>query len=348
MRLIEQVWFKGHNAKFILVPLLLPLTFLFWLLSVCRRLAFKLGLIKSTTLAAPVVVVGNIGIGGNGKTPVVVHLVELCQQLGLKPGVISRGYGSNAPHYPYLLDQTSNSELAGDEPLLIFKRCNVPVVIGADRIADGEKLIEQGCNILIADDGLQHYKMARSLELIVVDGKRLFGNGLLLPAGPLREGLWRLQAPAKLIANGQIAQSQKTDALLNSALRMSLKAQHVCHLKTNQQLSLIEFIKKYPKVNALAGIGDPDRFFKTLSVNGFELGQSQGFVDHHKFSALDLNAFEQSLPLIMTEKDAVKCLAFANDNCWYLPVSAEFSETDSNKLLADIKHLACKNKLLSA
>ncbi|WP_440875482.1 tetraacyldisaccharide 4'-kinase [Thalassotalea sp. PLHSN55] len=339
MRLIEQVWFNGHPAKFILVPLLLPLTALFWLVSFIRRQLFSVNIKKRITLDKPVIVVGNIGVGGNGKTPVVIHLVELCRSIGLTPGVISRGYGSNAPHYPYLLNAQSTAEQAGDEPLLIFQRCNVPVVIGADRIADGELLIEQGCNIIIADDGLQHYRLARALELIVVDGKRRFGNGLLLPAGPLREGLWRLKPPAKVIINGFNEQTDLPQCL-TGAINMSLEAQEVCHLLTNETMTLVDFIRKYPKVNALAGIGDPERFFTTLKQQGFRLDSQIGFVDHHQFSETDLKQFRQDLPLLMTEKDAVKCRSFATEQSWYLPVSAKFNVDEDNKLCADIQRVA--------
>ena len=180
MRLIEKVWFQKHPIKWLLVPLLLPLSLLFWLLSSIRRLAFKLGFKETVRLNKPVIVVGNIGVGGNGKTPIVIYLVELLHSIGFTPGVISRGYGGKAPYYPYLLNQESNANLAGDEPILIYQRCNVAVAVGSDRIASGRLLIEQGCDILISDDGLQHYRLARDLELLIVDGKRLFGNGFII------------------------------------------------------------------------------------------------------------------------------------------------------------------------
>ena len=337
MRLIEKVWFKGHNAKYIVVPLLLPLSAIFWLISLLRRAFYKLNFKQSVRLDKPVIVVGNIGIGGNGKTPMVVYLVELCQALGLKPGVISRGYGSKAPYYPYLLNEQSTAAQAGDEPLLIYQRCNVPVVIGADRIADGNLLLAQGCNIIIADDGLQHYKLARSLELIVVDGKRLFGNGLLLPAGPLREGLWRLKPPAQIIINGECQQAKQN--IFERALTMTLAAQEVCHLLSGKRMLLSDFIKVHPKINALAGIGDPERFFSTLTKSGFELNITTGYVDHHHFTATDLQGFSAELPLLMTEKDAVKCHSFATEQSWYLPVNAIFNDADNNQLLMNIKQL---------
>ena len=336
MRLIEKVWFNKHRAKYWLVPLLLPLSALFSLLSSARRLAFSLGLLKSYQIAKPVIVVGNIGIGGNGKTPVVVHLVELTKTLGLKPGVISRGYGGTAEAYPYLLDETSTSSQAGDEPILIYQRCHVPIVVGADRVANAKMLIDQGCNIIISDDGLQHYRLKRDLELVVIDAKRLFGNGLLLPAGPLREGQWRLQQADLLIYNGR-KEGNPLKINDDESLLMTLAGSELIHIKTGEKTSLVSFLKQWQAVNAIAGIGDPQRFFDTLQIFGFNLVKQQGFIDHKDFTIDDFNQFKTDLPLLMTEKDAVKCQKFAQENWWYLPVSAQFSEQDEHVLMKKIQ-----------
>ena len=338
MRLIEKVWFNQHLAKYWLVPLLLPLTALFYLLSSARRLAFSLGLLKSIKVAKPVVVVGNIGVGGNGKTPVVVHLVELSKTIGLKPGVISRGYGGKAETYPYLLDKNSTSTQAGDEPILIYKRCHVPVVVGADRVANAQCLIEQGCDIIISDDGLQHYRLQRDLELVIVDGKRLFGNGLLLPAGPLREGTWRLPQADLVIYNG--IKPDNISEVNEQSLLMTLAATDVTNIKTGEQVSLTNFINDQQAVNAAAGIGDPQRFFDTLTTLGFNLAQQQGFVDHKDFILDDFNQFKTDLPLLMTEKDAVKCQTFAPSHWWYLPVTASFCQQDKQTLRQALQLLA--------
>ena len=353
MRVIEKVWFYQHSAKWLLVPLLLPFTALFWLLTLLRRWSYKLGWLTSFKVSGPVVVVGNIGIGGNGKTPVVVYLIEQCKQLGLTVGVVSRGYGGNAPHYPYLLNENSTTLEAGDEPILIYSRCQVPVAVGANRVATANLLIEQGCDIIIADDGLQHYKLQRDIELIVVDAKRKFGNGFLLPAGPLREGQWRLKTASFVINN--IAQnntsfntqsevsnniqhetkihSQKTANVSEiNELNMVLKPQFICNVLTSEKISLSVFVQDHVKVNAMAGIGDPERFFNTLRTQKFELNEALSFVDHHHFSEADLSHLSSTLALLMTEKDAVKCKKFAKNNWWYVPVSAEFSEIDTHKL----------------
>ena len=343
MRLIEKVWFQRHLAKYWLVPLLLPLTGLFYLLSLARRLAFSLGLLKSYQIEEPVIVVGNIGVGGNGKTPVVVYLVELTKSLGLKPGVISRGYGGEADTYPYLLDDTSTSDQAGDEPILIYQRCHVPVVVGADRVANAQLLIKQGCNIIISDDGLQHYRLQRDLELVVIDAKRLFGNGLLLPAGPLREGRWRLQQSDLLIYNGR---KPSDNVVLNDkSLQMTLAAKELIQLNTGEKTPLVSFLKQQQTINAMAGIGDPQRFFTTLQTLGFNIVKQQGFIDHKEFTADDFNQFKTNLPLLMTEKDAVKCQAFAKDNWWYLPVDAQFSEQDEQVLMQKIQALITSKKI---
>ncbi|MCW8834727.1 MAG: tetraacyldisaccharide 4'-kinase [Colwellia sp.] len=343
MRLIEKVWFKNHRAKFCLVPLLLPLTCLFWLISTLRRIGFNSGLLKSYAIEKPVIIVGNIGVGGNGKTPVVVHLIELAKTLGLTPGVISRGYGGTAEVYPYLLDEKSTSSQAGDEPILIYQRCKVPVVVGSDRVANAQMLVAQGCDIIISDDGLQHYRLQRDLEIIVVDGKRLFGNGLLLPAGPLREGVWRLQHADMLIYNGCKA-GDSSEFNGDNALLMQLAATELIHINSGKKVSLSQFLQQWRSVNAIAGIGDPQRFFDTLLSLGFDLLKQQGFVDHKDFVENDFIDFKSELPLLMTEKDAVKCHAFAQEHWWYLPVSAQLSVQDECKLVDKVAQVARCNK----
>jgi tetraacyldisaccharide 4'-kinase len=334
MRLIEKVWFENHRAKWWLVPLLLPLTVLFYLLSTIRRFAFSFDFLKSYSVNKPVIVVGNIGVGGNGKTPVVIYLVELAKTLGFKPGVISRGYGGKADTYPYSLSALSTTVQAGDEPILIFKRCHVPVVVGSDRVANAQKLIDLGCDVIISDDGLQHYRLQRDLEIIVVDGKRLFGNGILLPAGPLREGTSRLNNADIVIYNGDYKARGESSTLMN------LVATKLCHMQTGKEVSLTEFLANTVKVNAIAGIGSPQRFFDTLQHLGFNLVKQQGFIDHKNFTPNDFNQFKGDLPLLMTEKDAVKCQEFVKDNWWYLPVDAQFSEQDEQILIQNIKKLA--------
>jgi tetraacyldisaccharide 4'-kinase len=331
MRLIEQVWFNDHKAKYWLVPLLLPFSALFWLLTKLRRMLYRLGILQTIRLTKPVIVVGNISVGGNGKTPMVLWLIAHYQQKGLNVGVVSRGYGGKSAIYPLVVNQQTSTAQAGDEAVMIYQRTKVAVAVGADRIASAQKLISMGCDIIISDDGLQHYRLARDVELAIVDGKRGFGNQLLMPAGPLREGLWRLKSVNYVITNGHC--SIKTANTLNQGkikpLEMRLIAANVCNLKTGQQLKIADFVKHFKQVNAIAGIGSPQRFFETLTAQKLTLLKSKDFADHYQYKAEDLALFEQNIPLLMTEKDAVKCREFAQDHWWYLTVDATINPTDS-------------------
>ena len=344
MRLIEKVWFYRHPAKWLLVTLLLPLTIVFALVTFLRRLAYRFGIKPSFKTDLPVVVIGNIGVGGNGKTPLALHLIELCQQLKINVGVISRGYGGKAPYYPYLLDDNSKAEYSGDEPLMIYQRSGVPVVVGSDRIKSIAELKAQGCQLVLADDGLQHYRLQRESEIIVVDGKRGFGNGLLMPAGPLRELPNRLKTGNLIVVNGgSLDLSSKLtirDGKAKQQLNMSLSATNMVNLKTGEKVAVSEFCLQNNKVNALAAIGDPQRFFTTLSEAKFQLDKCQSFVDHHKFQVSDFALFDDELPLIMTEKDAVKCGGFAKENWWYLAVSATFNKRDNQAIIDELKRVA--------
>ena len=343
MRLIEKVWFEQHSAKFYLVPLLLPFTGLFWLISRARKLLYHLNIKHKQALDCPIVVVGNIGVGGNGKTPVVIYLVEQLKAQGIKVGVISRGYGSKAETYPYVLTDASIATESGDEPLLIYRRCKVPVAVGVDRIAAANRLISRGCQIIISDDGLQHYALARDYEICVIDSKRLFGNGLLLPSGPLREGISRLNSVDHVIFNGKIDDAPiSTVNIMTVFQTMTLQGTRICNVLTGEYIQLSTFVKQHQTVDAIAGIGNPSRFFNYLLELGFILRQQQGFADHKAYYADELKGFTADIPLLMTEKDAVKCHTFGEKNWWYLPVDAEFMGNDNNILLNDILQLLQK------
>lgn len=337
MRLIEKVWFKRHRARYILVPLLFPFMLLFILLSSIRLFAYKHNIKKTIKVNKPVIIVGNIGVGGNGKTPIVLWLIDQCRLLGLKPGVVSRGYGGKAPYYPYLLNDNTTADISGDEPLMIAKRTNVDVCIGSDRIAAANKLIEQGCDIIIADDGLQHYRLARDIEIIVIDGKRRFGNDLLLPAGPLREGVGRLNSVNYVFNNGSKPHNQE--------IPMSLLPEQIINCKTGETLTIEEFKAHHQKINAIAGIGYPARFYSTLRTLGLTVYQRQDFVDHHEYKLEDLTSFSDDNPLLMTEKDAIKCTGFAKNNWWYLTVNAQIPSLTQKQISAHIERLKFKKKV---
>ncbi|TKB44119.1 tetraacyldisaccharide 4'-kinase [Thalassotalea mangrovi] len=321
MRLIEQAWYQNHWLRW----LLLPLSLLFWVLSSLRKWAYASGLKKSFNAGVPVIIVGNIGVGGNGKTPVVIYLVKLLQQMGITVGVTSRGYGGNAESYPLTVEADTRAEQAGDEPVLIYQRCQVATVIGPDRVANCQRLVEQGCQVIISDDGLQHYRLQRTLEIVIIDGQRRFGNGWLLPAGPLRELPSRLKQVDAVICNGAEAQGDE--------LQLTLQPGHLVHVASGKTLSVDEFQQAHGKqAQALAGIGNPQRFFDTLAALDFQLHNPLGFVDHHKFIATDFEQFSSQQPLLMTEKDAVKCREFCPQNAWYLPVDGVLNEADAQHL----------------
>lgn len=334
MRLIEKVWFNGHQAKWLLVPVLLPFSMLFWLVSLLRKLAYHIGLKRSISCGVPVVVVGNIGVGGNGKTPLTLWLIEQLKKRDINVGVISRGYGGSAPYYPFLVSDDSSAQWVGDEPKMLHLRARVPVAVGPDRIAAIELLKQQGVQVVLSDDGLQHYRMKRDVEILVVDGKRQFGNGLLIPAGPLRETTFRLKSVDHIVVNGEgdLVESQQIK-------RMHLMASHVVNVGSGRQVSVADFIQQFPEIQACAGIGDPARFFTTLEKLNFSLLKTQGFVDHKDYTEQDFHWVMDDTPLLMTEKDAVKCAGFTKANWWYLPVNAQFNQQDENALIESLLSL---------
>jgi len=323
MTKLEKAWYRGS----IFLWLLLPFSLLFWLLSRCRRYCYKSGIKTSHKVDAPVIVVGNISVGGNGKTPLVLRLADWLKQQGYQPGILSRGYGGKAPQYPYTVTAHSTAQQVGDEPVLIRQRLDCPLVVDPDRVRGARYLIDKHrCDIIICDDGLQHYRLKRDIEIVVMDGQRRLGNGLLLPMGPLREGKWRLQQVDFVVVNGG---STEGDQVL-----MSLEPGRLVNVKyPNKSRSINDF--KHQPVTAAAGIGNPERFFDLLKAKQLKLQQTLSFVDHHMFKAEDL---PQST-VLMTEKDAVKCQAFAFDDWWYLPVTAKLSEQFRQNLLQRLKRL---------
>jgi len=327
--LIEKIWFENHPLKYLLWPLLWPLSVLFGLISRSRRSQYQTGKSASYRAPVPVIVVGNITAGGNGKTPVVIWLVEQLQELGYKPGVVSRGYGAKAPVYPLLVENETSPQHCGDEPKLIYKRTGAPVAVSPTRSEAVKALLPLGVDVIITDDGLQHYALQRDIEIVVVDGVRRFGNESLIPLGPLRESTARLEEVDFIITNGG-------EALGNEA-PMALKPTQVVNLKTNQRVNVSEL---KGSLIAMAGIGHPPRFFKTLEQLGTKPAFAQGFADHKDFEPSELEQLAtKGDHLVMTEKDAVKCAHYAKENWWYLPVSAEFKDTDKACIINKIKEV---------
>lgn len=324
--MIARIW-SGESPLWLL---LLPLSWLYGLVSGLIRLSYKLGLKKAWHAPVPVVVVGNLTAGGNGKTPVVIWLVEKLQQQGIRVGVVSRGYGGKAETYPLLLDRDTTTAQAGDEPVLIFQRTGAPVAVSPIR-TDAVKalLAAQPLQLIITDDGLQHYRLARDKEIVVIDGVRRFGNGWWLPAGPMRERASRLKSVDAIVTNGGKA--------LAGEIPMRLQPGLAVNLLTGERLALPEL----HNVVAMAGIGHPPRFFSTLENSGLQPIKTVALADHQALTLADVEALTApGQTLIMTEKDAVKCRAFAKSNWWYLPVDAELSGERAQRLLQELVALA--------
>ncbi|SEK74638.1 lipid-A-disaccharide kinase [Kosakonia sacchari] len=324
--MIARIW-SGESPLWLL---LLPLSWLYGLVSGAIRLAYRLGLKKAWRAPVPVVVVGNLTAGGNGKTPVVVWLVEQLQQRGIRVGVVSRGYGGKAERYPLLLTSDTTTEEAGDEPVLIYQRTGAPVAVSPNRREAVEAILAQhSVQIIVTDDGLQHYRLARDKEIVVIDGVRRFGNGWWLPAGPMRERASRLKTVDAVIANGGVARAGEIPMRLIPGLAVNLR--------TGERRKVRELA---PCV-AMAGIGHPPRFFATLSECGVVPEQTFALADHQALTRADVQAMVKSgQTLVMTEKDAVKCRPFAEDNWWYLPVDAQLEGEQANKLLQELLTLA--------
>ncbi|WP_159564563.1 tetraacyldisaccharide 4'-kinase [Budvicia diplopodorum] len=317
--MIERIW-SGESKLYLL---LLPLSWLYGLISGIRRLGYRTGFFRSWRAPLPIVVVGNLTAGGNGKTPVVIWLIENLQQKGIRVGVVSRGYGGKSASYPLVLDKNTTTQIAGDEPVLIFQRTGAPVAVAPDRTCAVKALLNQhDLDVIVTDDGLQHYALQRDIELVVVDGNRRFGNGWWLPAGPMRERIGRIASVNAVITNGGKAEQNE--------IPMVLKPGDAINLITGEQKPALAL----PNVVAMAGIGHPPRFFKTLQDLDIQIQQKHAFADHQPYHQRLLSSLvspEQTL--LMTEKDAVKCRDFAQKNWWYLPVNAELPSSDAAALL---------------
>ncbi|MFC5435355.1 tetraacyldisaccharide 4'-kinase [Rhodanobacter umsongensis] len=274
---------------------------------------YRIGWLRSTRLPAPVVVIGNLSVGGTGKTPLTIAVVDALRARGYRPGVVSRGYGGSQRE-PLLLGAAPDPARVGDEPCLIHA-CGAPVAVGRDRPAAARLLLNAGCDVVIADDGLQHYALARDVEICVVDGVRRFGNRRLLPAGPLREPLDRLRRVDFRVCNGGTPAEGEYPMQLHGGEVMSLCDDH--------RQPLVDFSGQ--RVHAVAAIGHPSRFFGSLRAAGIEVIE-HAFADHHAYTADELD-FGDRLPLLMTDKDAVKCRRFAQPHWWRVPVRADLPPT---------------------
>jgi len=305
----EQVWSRRSIWAFALYPLSL----LYCGVVALRRGLYAVHLLRTWQPPVPLIVIGNLTVGGSGKTPLVIRVAQHLKERGMRVGVITRGYGGVAPNWPQFVRADSDPFHVGDEAVVIARATECPVMAGPDRVRAARALLAADrCDVLLSDDGLQHLALGRSLEVLVVDGESRYGNGWCLPAGPLREPAGRSRRVDKIVCNGGEAQGGEMTMVLHgdTAVNLSDRGQH---------RTLAEF--RGQRIHAVAGIGRPRRFFDTLVAAGIDV-QPHAFPDHHPFSPKDL-LFREDQLILMTDKDAVKCRAFATPAMWTVPVTAE-------------------------
>ncbi|GAB4278507.1 MAG: tetraacyldisaccharide 4'-kinase [Methylomicrobium sp.] len=314
---LTNIWYRDHYAAHCLAPL----EWGFRTLVDVRRRAYRNGMLAVKKLPVPVIVVGNISVGGTGKTPLIIALARFLQRNGYRPGIVSRGYRGRIGKQPVKVQLCDSPALVGDEALLLAKHGDCPVAVCTKRYDAGRLLVEQeNCDVILSDDGLQHYKLARDIEIAVVDGERRYGNGRCLPAGPLREPVDRLNEVDFIVVNGEPCASGQYSMQLSGDLAINLA--------TGAAKPLAHFVGS--ESHAVAGIGNPKRFFKMLADAGLTC-RNHEFPDHHPYRAGDLDFDDK--PVLMTEKDAVKCFGFARENYWYVPVSAQLDPALTERLL---------------
>lgn len=328
---LPRLWYR-RGLAFALLPLL-PLSWLFAALSALRRAAYRTGLARRERLPVPVVVIGNITVGGAGKTPLTLWLVDALRARGRRPGIVSRGYGASADS-PRLVRADDDPAVVGDEPLLLARRAGVPVAVCRDRASAGRALLaaHPDCDVLVADDGLQHYRLARDAEIAVFDARGA-GNGFRLPAGPLREPLARLHDVDALVWNGPPEAAVADAAKGLPQFAMSLSGTKFVALGDPAQQCTADDLRG-KTLHALAGIGDPSRFFVQLTRLGLGF-EPHPFPDHHAYVAADLD-FARDGVLLLTEKDAVKCAGLTAGEAWVLPVNAEVDSALATRILEKI------------
>lgn len=320
--LARVVWYGGHSLS----HFLLPFSWLYCAVVQLRRLAYRRAWLRSQRLSVPVILVGNLTVGGTGKTPLVLQVAKLLRRQGYRPGIVIRGYGGRGTRWPRLVRSDSDPFEVGDEPVLLARHTDCPVVAGPDRVAAAEMLVATGeCDMIVGDDGLQHYPLQRDLEILVVDASRGFGNGRCLPAGPLREPKARLHEVDLIVCNGGPCAGGQV---------MNLASGRLVNLRDRKLRRSLTDLRRQ-RVTAVAGIGNPDRFFESLRRVGLHLDE-RPYPDHHPFSREDAESWPPG-PVIMTEKDAVKCSGLAQDDFWYLPVESQLESGFERLLLEKLK-----------
>jgi tetraacyldisaccharide 4'-kinase len=317
---------------------LLPLSALFFIVSALRRLAYRRRWLSVARLPVPVIVVGNITAGGTGKTPLVLWLAQFLREHGFHPGIVSRGYRGTARE-PQAVNASSDARICGDEPVLLARRSGCPLWIGRDRAAAARALlaVHPQCDVMLSDDGLQHYRLGRDVEIAVIDGARGFGNGFPLPAGPLREPSARLAAVDAVVVHRPDKSGTANFGDSASSIAMTLAGRTFRNLlNPTCTVDAEHFIGQ--RLHAVAGIGEPQRFFRHLTRLGLTF-TAHAFPDHHAYQPADLR-FSDCDAIVMTEKDAVKCAEFCSERCWTLPVDAEVDPRLGDILLHKLRKRA--------
>ena len=327
---IHRAWYDGHGWY----RLLLPLSGIYWLLSVLRRSLYRAGVLRTRRAKVPVIVIGNITAGGTGKTPVTVWLARSLAERGFSPGIVSRGYGGSRAGTSMRVDAHSDPAVVGDEPVLIAMRTGRPVVVDADRARGAAMLVQDGADLVIADDGLQHYALARDYEICVVDGTRGLGNGALLPAGPLREPVDRIGEVDQVLLNGRLRECRgSVPTGVQNAIQFRLAGTDACRLNGSLSRPLARFAGT--TVHAVAAIGNPGRFFDMLRGHGMQVIE-HAYADHARLRPGELD-FADNFDILMTEKDAVKFRRQVSDRFWYVPVDVEIDTVDAAPWLEQIE-----------
>jgi tetraacyldisaccharide 4'-kinase len=323
---IEKMWYGGKGPLW-----LAPFSFLYGTVMAVRSLLYRIGLRHRVRMKVPVVVVGNLTVGGTGKTPLVAWLSMKLAAVGMRVAIVSRGYGGKARGVTRVTVHSRPSEV-GDEPLLLARRSQATVFVGRDRVAAARVAVEDGADIVLCDDGLQHLALMRDCEIVVIDGQRGFGNGCLLPRGPLREHPRRLRRVNAVVVNGTVSAPgfSLPGFVDRTHFVMNMRPGDARPVAGGASLRALSSFRG-TGVHAVAAIGNPQRFFDMLRDAGLTLYEHP-MPDHHAFKSGDLN-FGDNLPVLMTEKDAVKCAAFADERCWCVPVTAEFSENAARELI---------------
>jgi len=327
---LHRMWYEGAPSY----RLLLPLSGIYWFLITLRRFLYQIGLFGRHKAAVPVIVVGNITTGGTGKTPVTIWLVNALRERGLAAGIVSRGYGGSRSSTSMRVDAASDPTVVGDEPVLLAQRTQCPVVVDANRARAAQMLADDGVDVIVADDGLQHYRLERTYEICVIDGARGLGNRLLLPAGPLRETIDRLEEVDQILVNGK-RHEESGDITVGeqNAIEFNLVASEVERLNG----SLTRPIKRFSgtTVHGIAAIGNPARFFDMLRAHGIQVIE-HAFRDHAAISQRDLE-FGDDFDVLMTEKDAVKLGHVSSDKYWVVPVDMQIDAVVSGPWLEQIE-----------